>query len=131
MNWFMGQNALYFSAKELNLTLQTNILMPDDLSEYEKRIGMSCKREWVLLEDIAWTLQPDMVYPLIFNGKPWSQEWNEIQKDSERLQSFETLKTIASYYSLQLGLFAELLQGGCLVSMEVCFSFNDLHNALY
>ncbi|RHY74955.1 hypothetical protein DYB38_000480 [Aphanomyces astaci] len=119
-NWFMGASGLYFEADELQLSTIVDALVSEDLIQYDKHL---CKeplpRQWVLLEHVTWTLQPKDMFPLVFNNKPWADQFQTISKDPEKVEMFERLQVLANYYKLQLGLFAELLRGGCISAIEV------------
>ncbi|KAF0686010.1 Aste57867_22164 [Aphanomyces stellatus] len=133
-NWFMGAPGLYFIADELQLTPIVDAMVPDDLIQYDQHMSKEpLPREWILLEHVTWTLQPKEMFPLVFNNKPWADQYQMIAKDPEKMEIFERLKVLANYYKLQLGLFAELLRGGCISAIEVLskqFSYNMLISAI-
>ncbi|CAK4925818.1 unnamed protein product [Aphanomyces euteiches] len=133
-NWFMGAPGLYFEADELQLTPIVDAVVPDDLLQYDKHISDApLAREWVLLEHVTWTLEPKEMFSLVFNNKPWADQYQAIMKDPEKMEIFERLKVLANYYKLQLGLFAELLRGGCISAIEILskqFSYNMLISAI-
>ncbi|RHY34707.1 hypothetical protein DYB32_000719 [Aphanomyces invadans] len=119
-NWFMGAPGLYFEADELQLAPIVDAVVSDDLIQYDKHLCHEPQpREWVLLEHVTWALQPKDMFPLVFNNKPWADQYHMISKDPEKVEMFERLKVLANYYKLQLGLFAELLRGGCISAIEV------------
>ncbi|RHY85503.1 hypothetical protein DYB37_001865 [Aphanomyces astaci] len=124
-NWFMGASGLYFEADELQLSTIVDALVSEDLIQYDKHL---CKepllRQWVLLEHVTWTLQPKDMFPLVFNNKPWADQFQTISKDPEKVEMFERLQVLANYYKLQLGLFAELLRGGCISAIELLAHFH-------
>ncbi|EQC35631.1 hypothetical protein SDRG_06915 [Saprolegnia diclina VS20] len=133
LNWDLnGSSGLFFTPAELQLTPVVDAAVSSDLAQYDQLVN-AAHREWILLEHIVWTLQPDDMFPLLFNGKVWATEWAEIQRDHERLEVFERLKALANYYNLQLMLFAELLRGHCATSLEILsaqFSYNMLLSAV-
>ncbi|KDO22610.1 hypothetical protein SPRG_22304 [Saprolegnia parasitica CBS 223.65] len=133
LNWDLNASSgLFFTPAELHLTPVVDAAVSNDLAQYDQLVNAS-HREWILLEHVVWTLQPDDMFPLLFNGKVWATEWAEIQKDHERLEGFERLRTLANYYNLQLMLFAELLRGHCATSLEILsaqFSYNMLLSAV-
>ncbi|ETW10336.1 hypothetical protein, variant 1 [Aphanomyces invadans] len=133
-NWFMGAPGLYFEADELQLAPIVDAVVSDDLIQYDKHLCHEPQpREWVLLEHVTWALQPKDMFPLVFNNKPWADQYHMISKDPEKVEMFERLKVLANYYKLQLGLFAELLRGGCISAIEVLskqFSYNMLLSAI-
>ncbi|OQS02173.1 Inositol 1,4,5trisphosphate receptor type 2 [Thraustotheca clavata] len=131
-NWALGSNALYYTPEELELKPVVDAAMSNDLAQYDQLVNAT-HREWILLEHITWTLQPDDIFPLVYNGKAWADEYAEIQKDHEKLETFDRLKALANYYNLQLTLLAELLRGGCVTSLEILskqFSYNMLVSAV-
>ncbi|OQR94217.1 Inositol 1,4,5trisphosphate receptor type 2 [Achlya hypogyna] len=132
VSWKAGENwtsGLFYPPSELALAPVVDAAMSSDLAEYDQHIG-AAHRDWVLLEHIAWTLQPEEMFPAVFNGKLWADEWPEIERDHERLETFERIRSLANYYHLQLQLFAELLRGGCVTSIEILSAHFSYHMLL-
>ncbi|RQM31338.1 hypothetical protein B5M09_007072 [Aphanomyces astaci] len=82
--------------------------------------------DWVLLEHIAWTLQPQTLYPLLFNiNKKDMIPWSELEAKMPRTtrDHFIRLRDLAQYFQLQLDLLVELVRGGSASSIQPCTAF--------
>ncbi|ETV82851.1 hypothetical protein, variant [Aphanomyces astaci] len=92
--------------------------------------------KWVLLEHIAWTLQPQTLYPLLFNiNKKDMIPWSELEAKMPRTtrDHFIRLRDLAQYFQLQLDLLVELVRGGSASSIQVVtrqFSYTMLLGAI-
>ncbi|EQC35632.1 hypothetical protein SDRG_06916 [Saprolegnia diclina VS20] len=80
---------------------------------------LSSGDEWVELEAVVWTLDPESVYHLVFPGESWTTTQATYRKDKMAQAQFDLLHDLAQYYHLQLLLFVELLRGSNLHAVKV------------
>ncbi|KDO22611.1 hypothetical protein SPRG_12592 [Saprolegnia parasitica CBS 223.65] len=61
---------------------------------------LSSGDEWVELEAVVWTLDPDSVYHLVFPGQTWAATLATHRKDKNAKAQFDLLHDLAQYYYL-------------------------------
>jgi len=114
------ETAFYYSPSSLGLktvTVDENLL-PKDLVEYHQRVGLNetgKKFQWVMVRDILWTLQPEVMKRRAAAGgedkakqslnnsevEGWTAYEKRMDSNKELRRRFDNTKKLAEYYVAQ------------------------------
>jgi hypothetical protein len=103
-SWAMDCGALYHAPQALGLEVQ-NVK------------GVS----WVTLSSIAWTLEPETFYPIVFPGSGQSYKTALKNASGEQQAQWAACKVIANFFVNQLYLIAEMCrdrQINCILTLQ-------------